>query len=196
MRRSSINRETRETQVVVNLTIEGRGKANIETGVGFLDHLLNSFARHGLFDLTIKAKGDLEIDEHHTVEDVGIVLGKAFNEALGDKRGIKRMGWAYVPMDEALARVAVDIGGRPYAVIEAEFSTPKIGELGTDLIRHFLESFAFESRINLHAQVLYGTNDHHKAEALFKALAKALDMATQIDERIESIPSTKGVIEV
>ncbi len=195
MRKSTISRRTSETNIMLSLNFDGSGQANIATGIGFLDHMLRHIAVHGLFDLDVKASGDLEIDPHHTVEDVGIVLGQAFDQALGDRRGIVRMGSAYVPMDEALAFVAVDLSGRPYAVIRAEWHTPSIGLLPTALIPHFLESFAFNAKINLHARVEYGRDDHHRAEALFKALGRALDAATVIDpRRVGSIPSTKGTL--
>ena len=195
MRTATISRKTAETDIALSLHLDGTGKAHIATGVGFLDHMLRHIAVHGLFDLDVKATGDLEIDPHHTVEDVGIVLGQAFDQALGDRKGIVRMGSATVPMDEALAFVAVDLGGRPYAVIQAEWHTPSIGILPTTLIPHFLESFAFKAELNLHARVEYGRDDHHQAEALFKALGRALDAATVIDpRRAGSVPSTKGTL--
>ncbi len=195
MRTSTITRQTSETDIALSLNLDGSGKANITTGVGFLDHMLRHIAVHGLFDLDVKATGDLEIDPHHTVEDVGIVLGQAFDQALGDRKGIVRMGSAYVPMDESLAFVAVDLSGRPYAVIQAVWHTSTIGLLPTTLIPHFLESFAFNAKINLHARVEYGRDDHHQAEALFKALGRALDAATAIDpRRAGSVPSTKGTL--
>ena len=193
-RQATIERETRETRVRVTLRIDGQGRAEVHTGIGFYDHMWTLFAVHGLFDLTIHAEGDLEVDEHHTVEDVAICVGQALHKALGDRRGIVRTGHAYVPMDEALARVVVDLGGRPYAVFQAEWHTPRVGGLGTDLIFHIFETLATHARMNLHATVLYGRNDHHQVEALFKALARALDMATRIDERREDIPSTKGML--
>jgi imidazoleglycerol-phosphate dehydratase len=195
MRTSTISRQTTETNVTLSLNLDGSGKASIATGVGFLDHMLRHIAVHGLFDLDVKATGDLEIDPHHTVEDVGIVLGQAFDQALGDRKGIVRMGSAYTPMDEALAFVAVDLSGRPYTVIQAQWHTPSIGLLPTALIPHFLESFAFNAKINLHARVEYGRDDHHQAEALFKALGRALDAATLIDPRRAGVvPSTKGTL--
>lgn len=197
MRTVTISRKTTETDISLSLYLDGTGKADIATGVGFLDHMLRHIAVHGLFDLAVKASGDLEIDPHHTVEDVGIVLGQAFDQALGDRKGIVRMGSATVPMDESLAFVAVDLSGRPYAVIQAEWHTSSIGLLPTTLIPHFLESFAFNAKINLHARVEYGRDDHHQAEALFKALGRALDAATVIDERrVGSVPSTKGTLTV
>jgi imidazoleglycerol-phosphate dehydratase len=194
MRRATIERKTKETQIELSLSVDGSGRVEIDTGIGFLDHMLTLFAGHGLFDLTVKSTGDLHIDEHHTAEDVFICLGRALDQALGDRRGIVRTAHSYVPMDEALALVAVDLGGRPYSVFEAEFVTPKLGQLGTDLLFHLFESLAIHGRMNLHAKVLYGLNDHHKAEALFKALARALDVATQIDPRRADVPSTKGTL--
>lgn len=194
-RAGTIRRTTGETEVTLTLRVDGSGQARVVTGVGFLDHMLTLFARHGQFDLEAEARGDLQVDEHHTAEDVCICLGQALDQALGERRGIVRTAHAYVPMDEALALVAIDLGGRPYAVVRAEFATPRVGQLGTDLISHLLESIAFQGRLNLHAQVLYGSNDHHKVEALFKALGRALDAATRIDSRLEGqVPSTKGVL--
>jgi len=192
-RKATVARETAETNVKVELNIDGSGQFQITTGIRMFDHLLSHIAQHGVFDITISASGP---DQHHVVEDVAISLGKAFNQALGKKRGIVRMAHAVVPMDEALAEVAVDIGGRVYSVIEADFDEANIGDLDADLVRHFVVSFASEAKINLHTKVLSGINDHHKAEALFKALARALDTATRIDERIAGkVPSTKEVIE-
>jgi imidazoleglycerol-phosphate dehydratase len=194
-RTATIHRKTNETDIQLSLNLDGAGQAMISTGVGFLDHLLRHIAVHGLFDLEIKAKGDLDIDAHHTVEDVAMVLGQAFDQALGDRQGITRMGSATVPMDESLAVVAIDLSGRPYAVIAAEWHTPAIGALPTTLLPHFLESFAFKARLNLHARVEYGRDDHHQAEALFKALGRALDAATRLDaRRAGTIPSTKGTL--
>jgi len=194
-RRATVSRETGETKVRLELVIDGKGKCQASTGIGMLDHLIDQIARHGLFDLGVEAKGDLELGQHHTLEDVAICLGQAFDQALGERRGIVRMGHAVVPMDEALAMVAVDISGRGYAAIEAPFEGRDISGLDTDLIRHFLETFATEAKLNLHARLLSGANDHHKVEALFKALAKALDTATRIDERLGGeVPSTKGTI--
>ncbi len=194
MRQAAIERNTKETEIKLEFNLDGRGKADINTGIGFLDHMLTLLAGHGLFDITVEAKGDLHIDEHHTGEDVMICLGKAIDQALGDRRGIVRTAHSYVPMDEALALVALDLGGRPYCVFDAEFVTPKLGQLGTDLIFHLFESLAIQARMNLHAKVFYGRNDHHKVEALFKALARALDAATQIDPRRQDVPSTKGTL--
>jgi imidazoleglycerol-phosphate dehydratase len=195
MRTSTLSRKTSETDIMLSINLDGSGRANIATGVGFLDHMLRHVAVHGLFDLDVKAAGDLEIDPHHTVEDVGIVLGQAFDQALGDRQGLVRMGSAYAPMDEALAFIAVDLSGRPYAVIRAAWHTPSLGLLPTALIQHFLESFAFNAKLNLHARVEYGRDDHHQAEALFKALGRALDAATAIDpHRSGTVPSTKGTL--
>jgi len=192
-RKATVARETAETNVKVELNIDGSGQFQITTGIRMFDHLLSHLAQHGVFDIKISASGP---DQHHVVEDVAISLGKAFNQALGKKQGIVRMAHAVVPMDEALAEVVVDIGGRVYSIIEADFNETSIGDLDADLVRHFLVSLASEAKINLHAKVLSGINDHHKAEALFKALARALDEATRIDERIAGrIPSTKEVIE-
>jgi imidazoleglycerol-phosphate dehydratase len=196
-RTATVSRKTEETDIEITLNLDGTGQADIDTGLGFLDHMLHALARHARFDLTVRAKGDLHIDEHHTVEDVGIVLGRALAEALGDRKGIIRMGHAIVPMDEALALVAVDFGGRGYFAFEGEFSTERIGQVGTSLIPHFLESVAHEGRLNLHARLLAGADDHHRAEALFKALARALDMATQRDARLGGqAPSTKGTLTI
>jgi imidazoleglycerol-phosphate dehydratase len=194
MRQASVERTTRESSIKLTLNVDGSGKAQIDTGIGFLDHMLTLLAGHGLFDLEVKATGDLHVDEHHTAEDTLICLGKAFDQALGDRRGIVRTAHSYVPMDESLALVAVDLSGRPYCVFSAEFATPRLGTLGTDLIFHLFESFAIHGRMNLHAQVLYGRNDHHKVEALFKGLARALDGATQLDARRQDVPSTKGTL--
>ena len=192
-RKAVVTRETAETNVRVELNVDGSGQFKITTGVRMFDHLLAQLAQHGVFDIKLSASG---ADQHHVVEDVAISLGKAFNQALGEKRGITRMAHAIVPMDEALAVVAVDVGGRTYNVTEVSFNEANIDELNADLVRHFLVSFASEARINLHAKVLTGVNDHHKAEALFKALGRALDSATKIDERILGrVPSTKEVIE-
>ena len=192
-RAATVTRETSETKISVEIAIDGRGRFEVETGVKMFDHLLTHIAQHGLFDITIKASG---WDQHHLVEDVAISLGKALGEALGNKKGLVRMGHALVPMDEALAMVAVDISGRGYAVIEAPFKRKKIGDMESDLVAHFLKTFAHEGRLNLHAKLLSGKNDHHIAEAIFKALGRALDTATKLDQRITGeVPSTKGVIE-
>lgn len=193
MRTATITRKTNETDIEISLNLDGSGKHDISTGVGFLDHMLTHIAVHGLFDLTVKATGDLHIDVHHTVEDVALVLGSAFDQALGDRKGIVRMASFYAPMDETLALVALDLSGRPYAVIDAEWGMAPVGQIPTSLFPHFFESFAVTSRSNLHASILHGRDDHHKAEALFKALARALDAATMIDPRRQGVvPSTKG----
>lgn len=192
-RTAEVDRRTSETQVQVRLELDGCGQAEIYTGVGFLDHMLRQVAMHGLFDLTIHASGDLEVDTHHTVEDVALTLGEAFDRALGDRRGITRIASAYVPMDESLAFAAVDLSGRPYTVVQAQWHAPMIGALPTSLIPHFLETFAGRARANLHVQVLYGRDDHHQAEAIFKALGRALEAAVRLDpRRAGQIPSTKG----
>ena len=192
-RLSIVKRDTKETSISLELNIDGRGKWDIATGIKMFDHLLSQLARHGVFDIKISATGD---DQHHLVEDVAICLGKALGEALGEKRGIVRMADTTVPMDDSLAMVAVDISGRGYTVLELPFKGNDMSGFPTDLIRHFLESFAVEARLNLHARVIYGTNDHHKAEALFKALGRALGTATRIDERLGGeLPSTKDLLE-
>jgi len=195
MRTATITRKTNETDIHLTINLDGSGRHKIDTGIGFLDHMLTHIAVHGLFDVDLKALGDLHVDQHHTVEDVGLVLGQAFAEALGDKKGIVRTAHAYVPMDESLAFVALDLSGRAYTVIQVEWRTPAVGGIAVSLIEHFFESFAAAARINMHAQVLYGRDDHHKAEGLFKAFGRALDAATQIDPRRSGvIPSTKGML--
>ncbi len=194
MRTAKISRQTNETQITIELNLDGSGQHDVVTGIGFLDHMLTHLAVHGLFDLTVKASGDLHIDVHHTVEDVALALGSAFDQALGDRKGIVRMASCYVPMDETLAFVALDLSGRPYAVIETEWGSAPVGGIPTSLFPHFFESFAVTARCNLHARLLYGRDDHHKAEALFKALARALDAATMMDSRRQTVPSTKGTL--
>ena len=195
MRTAEISRQTNETQITIKLNLDGSGQHEINTGIGFLDHMLTHLAVHGLFDLTVQAKGDLHIDVHHTVEDVALALGQAFDKTLGDRKGIVRMGDCFAPMDETLAHVAIDLSGRPYAVIQADWHSPYVGNIPTTLFPHFFESFAVTARCNLHARVLYGRDDHHQAEALFKAWARALDQVTQIDpRRADVIPSTKGML--
>ena len=194
MRTGEIKRRTNETDVVLRVEVDGQGRFAGQTGVGFLDHRRALFAGHGLFDLSVTAQGDLQVDEHHTVEDVGICLGKALDQALGDRQGLVRTAHSFVPMDEALGFVAIDLGGRPYCVVDATWHTPRVGQLGTDLIPHFFESVAIHGRLNLHARVLYGRNDHHQVEALFKAFGRALDAATQLDPRRQGVPSTKGTL--
>jgi len=192
-RLASVRRETRETNIRLELNIDGTGQCEMDTGIPMFGHLLEQVARHGVFDIKLSATGD---DPHHLVEDVAICMGQALNEALGKKRGIVRMADATVPMDDALAMVAMDISGRGYTVLELPFSKNDMAGFSTDLIRHFLESFATEAKLNLHARVIYGVNDHHKAEALFKAFGRALAAATRIDERISGeLPSTKGLLE-
>jgi imidazoleglycerol-phosphate dehydratase len=186
------SRKTNETDIRVSLNLDGEGEHQIATGIPFFDHMLAQIARHGHFDLEIKAKGDLEIDGHHTVEDVGWVLGQALREALGDRRGIVRFGHAYVPLDEALTRVVIDLSGRPYLVYKAEFKSPRIGDLQTELIEEFLKALVQEGRFNLHVENLYGRNQHHIAETIFKATARALHIATRVEH--SEIPSTKGVL--
>ena len=195
-RSSSFYRKTGETEVTIHLNLDGSGDSDISTGNGMLDHLISQIARHGLFDIEINALGDLHTGWHHTVEDVGIGFGRALREALGGNEGITRMGHALVPLDEALARVAIDISGRGYASIETNFITEKVEDLPGDLVRHFLETIAVESKITLHVAVLSGLNDHHIAEAIFKAFAKALSDAVRLDPRRNSdIPSTKGTLQ-
>ena len=195
-RRAEISRETSETAITVALGLDGEGRADIATGIGFLDHMLTALARHGLFDLKVRAKGDLHIDFHHTTEDVGIVIGQCLRQALGDKRGIRRYGAAVIPMDEALAEAAVDISGRPFLAWSVSFAQPKIGEMDTELFEEFFRALAFNAGITLHVTQNAGTNAHHVAEACFKALARALREAVEPDPRaISAIPSTKGVLE-
>jgi imidazoleglycerol-phosphate dehydratase len=189
-RTAAVTRETGETAIEVTLDLDGDGEATVETGIGFFDHMLDSLARHGLLDLTVRADGDLDVDDHHTVEDVGIVLGQALGEALGEKRGVERFADRQVPMDEARAEVVLDLSGRPYFAFEGSFSQARVGEFTSVMARHFLRSLAENAGITLHAEVA-GSNAHHEIEALFKALARALDDATRIDER-RGVPSTKG----
>lgn len=190
-RKKKLERKTSETNITISLSLDGEGNSQIKTGIEFFDHMLDSFARHGLFDLEVEAEGDLDVDDHHTVEDVGILLGEALKEALGDKKGIKRMAHALVPMDESLAMVALDLSGRSYTVLDLPFKKAEVGGLSTENVGHFMESLAQAGKFNLHARC-EGQNDHHQIEALFKALAKALHEATRITHG--SIPSTKGVI--
>lgn len=193
-RTSEINRKTKETDISVRLSIDGSGKSSIDTGIGFFDHMLEGFAKHGFFDLDCKVDGDLRVDGHHSVEDTGIVIGNAIKEAVGDKAGIRRYGHFILPMDDALVLVAVDLCGRPYFGFDAQFDVPMIGELDTQLIREFFYAVSYSAEMNLHIKVLDGINGHHIAEAMFKSFAKALDMATSYDERIEGILSTKGTL--
>jgi imidazoleglycerol-phosphate dehydratase len=194
-RTATVNRTTSETDISLTLNLDGTGVADIATGIGFLDHMLTSLARHGLFDLTIRARGDLHIDFHHTTEDVGIVLGTAFAKALGDKRGIRRFGHALIPMDETLAEAAVDISGRPFLAWNIDFERPKIGEMDTELFEEFFRALAFNALVTLHVTRRAGRNAHHVAEAAFKATARALRMAVEPDPRIgNAVPSTKGAL--
>ncbi len=192
MREAEIERITKETRINMNLNIDGSGKGDIESGIGFFDHMLESFAVHGLFDIKARIKGDLKVDQHHTVEDTGFVLGLAFKKALGAKEGIKRSGFSFFPMDESLAFVAVDLSGRAYARVDAKFRGKKIGDLSTEVIDDFFEGFARGAESTLHAKVLYGRSDHHRAEALFKAFARSMKEACEIEGR--GIRSAKGVI--
>ncbi|MGN1147886.1 MAG: imidazoleglycerol-phosphate dehydratase HisB [Lachnospiraceae bacterium] len=191
-RDSKITRTTKETDISVSLVLDGSGKSNIDTGIGFFNHMLEGFSRHGFFDFNCVVKGDLQVDGHHTVEDTGIVLGTAIKEALGDKKGIKRYGSFILPMDDALCLCAIDLCGRPYFNYECQFTTERIGELDTELIREFFYAVSYSAGMNLHIKMLSGINNHHMAEAMFKAFAKALDEAVSKDARIEDVLSTKG----
>lgn len=193
-RTASITRKTGETNIELALTIDGEGKSELDTGVPFMTHMLDLFTKHGQFDLSINAKGDTEVDDHHTTEDIGICLGQVLREALGDKKGIKRYGNAFVPMDETLAQVVVDLSNRPHLEMRAHFPSQKVGTFDTELVHEFLWKLALEARMNLHVIVHYGQNTHHIIEAIFKALARALDEATTIDPRIKGVPSTKGML--
>ncbi|AHD04103.1 imidazoleglycerol-phosphate dehydratase HisB [Paenibacillus larvae] len=193
-RASSLTRTTNETDISLSFSIEGMGKADLQTDVPFFNHMLDLFTKHGQFDLEVKARGDVDIDDHHTVEDIGICLGQAFREALGDKKGIKRYANIFIPMDEALAQVAVDISNRPHLEFRAEFPAAQVGSFTTELVHEFLWKFALEARITLHVILHYGRNTHHMVEAIFKALGRVLDEATQIDPRVKGVPSTKGVL--
>jgi len=193
-RTAEIFRQTKETKVRVVLNLDGSGKTAAETGVGFFDHMLDLLGRHSLIDLTARAEGDLQVDSHHTVEDVGIVLGQAIEKALGDKKGIYRYGWAIVPMDESLAQVAIDLSGRPAFVFNVKFTGGTIGVFPVELVEEFLKSLAVNAKMSLHVSVPYGTNNHHIAEAIFKAIAKALRQAVSIDPRNSDVPSTKGTL--
>lgn len=188
-------RTTRETDIRLKFSLDGSGKYEIHTGVGFFDHMLAGFARHGLFDLELRVDGDLEVDDHHTVEDAGIVLGTAIRRALGDKKGIRRYGSCILPMDEALALCAVDLGGRPYFSFEGEFPAERLGDMGSEMVREFFYAVSYTCGMNLHMKLLSGFNSHHMAEALFKAFAKALDEAASLDTRITGVLSTKGSLE-
>jgi len=194
-RTATRERNTRETKIKLTLNLDGSGRSDIQTGVGFFDHMLELFSKHSLTDLTVRADGDLNVDDHHTVEDVGIVLGEALNEALGDRRGIRRYGWFYLPMDEALARVALDLGGRPYLVYEIDHPGTHIKDFDLQLLEEFWRAFSTQARMNLHIAQLYGRDIHHAHEAVFKGVARALDVAKQLDPRIEGVlPSSKDLL--
>lgn len=193
-RRSEKLRQTKETSIKVDINLDGSGKCNLDSGIGFFDHMLNLMAAHGRMDLNLSAKGDLVVDCHHTVEDTGITIGSCISEALGDKAGIKRYGTAYTPMDETLAFVSLDISGRPFLVFEADFTVDKVGELDTEMVEEFFRALAFNAGITLHIKIMYGKNNHHKIEAIFKAFGRALKEAVSIDENIKGVMSTKGVL--
>ena len=193
-RQSTVKRQTKETNITLALELDGSGKSEISTGIGFFDHMLVLFAKHGLFDLRIDAKGDLEVDAHHTVEDVGLALGQALREAMGDKAGLCRYGWCLLPMDDALARIALDCGGRPYLAYDAPEESEPIGNFQFQLLEEFLRAFSVQGGLNLHVSLLDGRDAHHMAEAVFKGLARALDQATRIDPRVQGVPSTKGAL--
>jgi len=195
MRKGSVKRTTKETDIEVAIDLDGTGVSSISTGIGFLDHMLDLLARHSRIDITVKAKGDLHIDQHHTTEDVGISLGQAVKQALGDMKGITRYADVHVPMDEALTRVAIDISGRPFLVFKAQFTRPKVGTFDTELVNEWFQAFAMNAGITLHVETLYGSNDHHISESCFKALARALRTAVAIDARAkDEVPSTKGTL--
>lgn len=191
---AEVTRKTQETDIKVSLNLDGSGTSNIATGIGFFDHMLQGFTKHGFYDMDVTVKGDLHVDGHHTVEDTGIVLGQAISKALGDKKGIKRYGSMILPMDETLVMCAIDLCGRPYFVMDAEFSAPMVGDFDTQLVKEFFYAVSYSAAMNLHIKVLNGSNDHHKIEAIFKAFAKALDEASMIDPRIEGVLSTKGAL--
>lgn len=191
-RTALVSRTTAETQIEVSLDLDGTGKAELHSGIGFFDHMLDGFARHGLFDLTVKASGDLQVDCHHTIEDTGIVLGQAIREAIGDKKGIRRFGSVILPMDETLVLCAIDLSGRPYLGMDTEFTVPKVGDMDTEMVREFFYAVSYSCGMNLHFKMLTPGNNHHMAEAMFKAFAKALDAAASYDERITDVLSTKG----
>lgn len=191
-RKASIRRTTKETDIKVTLDLDGTGKASVHTGIGFFDHMLSGFAKHGLFDLEAEVKGDLEVDSHHTIEDTGIVLGQAILDAAGNKAGIKRYGHVIIPMDETLALCAVDLSGRPFLKFDAKFASERLGGFHTEMVREFFYAVSYSAMMNIHLRILDGENDHHKAEALFKSFGKALDMATQAEPRIQEAWTTKG----
>ena len=193
-RKASIKRDTKETRITLDLNLDGKGESSVTTGIGFFDHMLEGFAKHGLFDMKLNVSGDLHVDGHHSVEDTGIVLGNAIREAVGDKKGIKRYGHMILPMDDALVLCAIDLCGRPYLSYEADFKTEKIGYLDTELIREFFYAISYSAMMNLHIKVISGENSHHIAEAMFKSFGKALDMAVSFDERINDVLSTKGTL--
>jgi imidazoleglycerol-phosphate dehydratase len=193
-RSAEIQRKTKETDVRVRLELDGEGASHIRTGIPFFNHMIELFAKHALFDLQVKAKGDLAVDDHHTVEDVGLALGEAFNQALGDRKGIARYGWAFVPMDDSLARVALDLGGRPYLVYEVSTRKKKIRDFDLGLIEEFFRAFTVQGRMNLHVQLMYGREPHHAYEAVFKGVAKAISSACAKDPRVKGVPSSKGRI--
>ena len=194
MRESTVERNTTETKIKLSLNIDGSGKSDIDTGIGFFDHMLEGFAKHGLFNLNVKIDGDLNVDCHHSIEDCGIVLGQAIKEAVGDKKGIKRFGYFILPMDDALALVSIDLGGRPFLNFECDYSVEKCGDMETAMVREFFYAVSYSAMMNIHIKMLNGVNAHHMTEAIFKAFAKALDQATSFDDRIEGVASTKGVI--
>lgn len=192
MRKAKIKRRTKETNISATVSLAGTGRSDIKTGIGFLDHMLDLFAKHGMFDISITCKGDLHVDDHHTTEDIGIALANAFLAALGEKKGIARYGSGYVPMDESLARCVIDLSGRSVLVFKAEFNRKKVGDLSTEMIEHFFQSFADNIKANIHIEVLYGRNTHHKVEAIFKAFARAMRQACELDPRVKGVLSTKG----
>jgi imidazoleglycerol-phosphate dehydratase len=194
MREASIQRKTKETDIALSINLDGEGISTLETGVPFFNHMLDAFTKNGLFNMNVNAKGDLEIDDHHTVEDIGICLGQALKDALGDKKGIKRYGNSFVPMDDALAQVVVDLSNRPHFELRGDIPASRVGAFDTELVHEFLWKFALEARMNLHVIIHYGHNTHHIIEAVFKALGRALDEATTIDPRIKGVPSTKGML--
>lgn len=193
-RKAAVERKTNETEIRISIDLDGSGKRRIDTGVKFFDHMLDGFARHGLFDLEVSCRGDLEVDCHHTIEDTGIVLGQAVAEALGDKNGITRYGHCLLPMDEALILCAVDLGGRPYLIFDADFRGSSYGDMDTQMVREFFYAFSYSARMNLHIKEIYGSNDHHVTEAMFKALGRSLRAACEKDPRVSGIPSTKGLL--